>query len=75
VLDAYVFESLKQVRELSTQWMWEYNEERPHDALTRVPPATYQAQLTAGSSPLQLSPWPGSLQSGTVTCAACSSDR
>ena len=55
VLDAYVFESLEQVRELSTQWMWEYHEERPHDALARVPPATYRASITVGSSPLKLS--------------------
>jgi len=36
--------------------MQEYNEERPHDALARVPPATYRAQQMAGSSPLKLSP-------------------
>jgi putative transposase len=45
VLDAYVFESLAQVRGLSAQWMQEYNEERPHNALARVPPATYRAKL------------------------------
>jgi putative transposase len=56
VLDAYVFESLDQVREISAQWMQEYNEERPHDALARVPPATYRAQITARSSPLEVSP-------------------
>lgn len=56
LLDAYVFESLDQVRELSAQWMQEYNEERPHDALARVPPATYRAQQMAGRSPLKLSP-------------------
>ena len=56
VLDAYVFESLDQVREISAQWMQEYNEERPHDALARVPPATYRAQITARSSPLKVSP-------------------
>ena len=56
VLDAYVFESLDQVREISAQWIQEYNEERPHDALARVPPATYRAQITARSSPLEVSP-------------------
>ena len=56
VLDAYVFESLDQVREISAAWMREYNEERPHDALARVPPATYQAQITARSSLIELSP-------------------
>jgi putative transposase len=38
VLDAYVFESLDEVREISGQWVQEYNKERPHDALTRVCP-------------------------------------
>jgi putative transposase len=56
VLDAYVFESLDQVRAISAEWMREYNEERPHDALARVPPATYRAQITARRSPLILSP-------------------
>jgi len=36
--------------------MQEYNEERPHDALARVPPATYRAQITARNSPLKVSP-------------------
>ena len=56
VLDAYVFESLDQVWEISAQWMQEYNEERPHDAVARVPSATYRAQITARSSPLEVSP-------------------
>jgi putative transposase len=56
VLDAYVFESLDQVREISAEWMREYNEERPHDALARVAPATYRAKITARSSPLEVSP-------------------
>lgn len=56
VLDAYVFASLDQVWEISAQWMQEYNEERSHDALARVPSATYRAQITARSSPLEMSP-------------------
>ena len=51
VLNAYVFESLDQVREISAEWMREYNEERPHDALARVPPTTYRAQVTVTSPP------------------------
>jgi putative transposase len=32
VLNAYVFESLEQVREITDEWLQRYNEERPHDA-------------------------------------------
>ena len=55
VLSAYVFESLDQVREISAEWLLTYDEVRPHDALAGVPPATYRAQLNAGSSPLPVS--------------------
>jgi putative transposase len=56
VLNAYVFESLDQVREISAEWLQSYNEERPHDALAGVPPATYRANLEARSSPIEVSP-------------------
>lgn len=56
VLNAYVFESLDQVREISAEWLQSYNEERPHDALAGLPPAIYRAQLEARSSPSLLSP-------------------
>ncbi len=42
VLDAYVFESLRQVRQITRRWMTEYNEERPHDSLGRIPPAMFR---------------------------------
>jgi putative transposase len=41
VLDAYVFDTLDQVREITESWLPEYNEERPHDSLGRVPPLTF----------------------------------
>lgn len=41
VLDAYVFESVWQVQDLSDRWLPDYNEQRPHDALGRVPPLTF----------------------------------
>ena len=56
VLDAYVFESLDQVREISAVWMREYNEERPHDTLDGIPPTSFRVRMIAGSAPLELSP-------------------
>ena len=56
VLNAYVFESLDQVREISAEWLQSYNEERLHNALAGLSPATYRAQLEAISSQLKLSP-------------------
>ena len=39
VLNAYVFDSLDQVRDMSAEWLQTYNEERPHNALAGLPPA------------------------------------
>ena len=55
VLDAYLFDSLEQVQEISVQWMQEYNDERSHDTLDGIPPAAYRAQFEARSSPLGVS--------------------
>ena len=56
ILNAYRFESLDQVQELSADWLQSYNEERPHDALAGVPPTIYRAQLATRHSSLKLSP-------------------
>jgi putative transposase len=39
VLDAYLFETLSQVRILAEEWMNDYNYDRPHDALNGRSPA------------------------------------
>ena len=41
VLDAWIFETLGQVREITQQWMWRYNHERPHGSLLRLPPRAF----------------------------------
>lgn len=57
VLDAYVFESLRQVRRITRAWVDEYNEERPHDSLGNIPPAMFRRQIeNAKNSTLELSP-------------------
>ncbi len=50
VLSAYLFEDLDQVRDITWEWMMSYNEERPHDALGKIPPAVYQRALEARNS-------------------------
>ncbi|MDF3131112.1 transposase [Kiritimatiellaeota bacterium B1221] len=36
--DLHLFESIEQVQELATQWMWSYNHERPHTAWGGITP-------------------------------------
>jgi putative transposase len=56
ILDAYLFESLGEVRALTERWLTAYNHERPHDSLGRVPPLTFLPRRSSvGQSPNQ---WP-----------------
>ena len=56
MLDAYVFESLADVRELTTDFLRNYNTRRPHDNLGRVPPLTFlPRQPAADLSPFAMS--------------------
>jgi len=56
VLNAYVFDSVEQVQQITDEWLVEYNEQRPQDALGRVPPWTYLPRaITAGESSFKLS--------------------
>ena len=57
VLNAYVIEPVEQVQQIAEDWLVEYNEQRPHDSLGRVPPLTYlPREITAGESSFKLSP-------------------
>jgi putative transposase len=42
ILDAYRFESLKQVKELTHQWMEHYNQYRPHESLQNLSPIDFK---------------------------------
>lgn len=55
VLNAYVFQTLDEVREMAWWWMITYNEERPHDALGGLPPSIYRKRLSGETSTSKLS--------------------
>lgn len=59
VLNAYLFENLREVREITENWITIYNEERPHSSLGRIPPRDYRAQ--AENNTLGMSAWRGIL--------------
>ncbi len=44
-LNVYLFETLTQVRDMAWVWMMDYNDERPHDSLGKLPPAIFRQQL------------------------------
>ena len=38
LFDMYQFESIEQAQLLATEWLWHYNNERPHTAIGGIPP-------------------------------------
>ena len=50
ILNMYVFKSLNEVRELTENWIREYNEERPHDSLNDLTPWEYLANHQSGGN-------------------------
>jgi putative transposase len=54
VLNLYLFHHLDEVREITSRWLIEYNELRPHDAPGGLPPCVYVTR-NAENSTLELS--------------------
>ncbi|MFL7025625.1 IS3 family transposase [Enterovibrio norvegicus] len=48
-LNAYLFESIEQVRDMAWVWMCDYNEERTHESLGNIPPTEYRRKLETSS--------------------------
>jgi len=44
VLDAYLFDDLQEVREITQRWLEDYNTVRPHEALQGLPPRQFALQ-------------------------------
>ena len=44
VLDAYLFDDLEEVRNITERWFEDYNTIRPHEALQGVPPRQFALQ-------------------------------
>lgn len=42
VLDFYLFKNIKEVNEITKNWIQEYNEERPHESLENMSPTQYK---------------------------------
>ena len=45
ILDLYLFRNLTEVIDISSEWFYEYNEDRPHESLDNMTPYEYLEQI------------------------------
>lgn len=45
VLDCYVFDNLKEVSDMTADWLHHHNHHRPREALVRIPPVEHRVKL------------------------------
>ncbi len=50
VLDTHIFETIDQVREITAEWVEDYNYHRPHDSLKNLPPKVFAEIHLSGNS-------------------------
>jgi len=53
-LNCHLFENLEQVREITEEWLTNYNEQRCHDALGGLPPTIFRERQTIKKSTNEL---------------------
>ncbi|MCP4459886.1 MAG: transposase [Cytophagales bacterium] len=52
VLNAHLFMDFNQVRDQTQQWIWDYNNVRPHESLGNKPPVVFVKQKDNYSLPI-----------------------
>lgn len=57
VLDAYLFFALDQIRQLTTEWIDEYNNRRPHEGLSNMTPFEWKDLLLKKKNQQEITVW------------------